>query len=39
MEYMKQIIIDMGKNSYKELKELLSKDRDTWRTSANQSKD
>ncbi|KAF0760252.1 craniofacial development protein 2-like [Aphis craccivora] len=23
MEYMKQIIIDMGKNSYKELKELM----------------
>ncbi|VVC40587.1 Reverse transcriptase domain [Cinara cedri] len=38
MEYMKQIIIDMGKNSYKELKE-LSNDRVTWRTAANQSKD
>lgn len=38
MEYMKQIIIDMGKNSYKELKE-LSNDRDPWRTAANQSKD
>lgn len=38
MEYMKQIIIDMGKNSYKDLKE-LSNDRDAWRTAANQSKD
>jgi len=38
MEYMKQIIMDMGKNSYKELKE-LSNDRDAWRTAANQSKD
>jgi len=38
MEYMKQIIIDMRKNSYKELKE-LSNDRDACRTAANQSKD
>ncbi|KAF0765853.1 craniofacial development protein 2-like [Aphis craccivora] len=38
MEYMKQIIIGKGKNSYKELKE-LSNDRETWRTAANQSKD
>jgi len=36
MEYMKQIIIDMGKNSYKELKE-LSNDKDACRTAANQS--
>ncbi|VVC27478.1 Hypothetical protein CINCED_3A011221 [Cinara cedri] len=38
MEYTKQIIIDIGKNSYKELKE-LSNDKVTWRTAANQSKD
>jgi len=38
MEYTKQIIVEMGKNSYKELKG-LSNDRDEWRTAANQSKD
>jgi hypothetical protein len=38
MEYMKQIMIDMGKNSYRELKE-LSYNRKTWRTAANQSDD
>jgi len=38
MEYMKQLMSDMGKNSYKKLKE-LSNDREAWRTAANQSKD
>jgi len=38
MKYMKQIIIDMRKNSYKELKE-ISNDMDAWRTAANQSND
>lgn len=38
MEYMKQIMIDMGKNSYKELKE-LSNDAKSWRTVVNQSND
>jgi len=38
MEYMKQIMIDMGKDSYKELKE-LSYNREAWRTAANQSND
>jgi hypothetical protein len=33
MEYVKQIMIDMGKDSYKELKE-LSYNREEWRTAA-----
>jgi len=36
MEHMKQIIMNMGKNSYKELKE-LSYNREAWRIAANQS--
>jgi len=36
MEYMKQIMIDIGKDSYKELKKLSYK-RKAWRTAANQS--
>jgi len=38
MEYMKKIMIDMGKNIYKELKE-LNNDREAWRTAANQLND
>jgi len=38
MEYMKQILIDMVKDSYKELKK-LSYNREAWRTAANQSND
>lgn len=38
MEYMKQTMIDMENNSYKELKE-LSNDRDARRSVANQSND
>ncbi|KAF0764776.1 craniofacial development protein 2-like [Aphis craccivora] len=38
IEYMKQILIDTGKNSYKEFEE-LSNDRGSWRSAANQSKD
>lgn len=34
VEYMKQITIDMGKNKYKELKELSYK-RYPWRTTVN----
>ncbi|KAF0763285.1 craniofacial development protein 2-like [Aphis craccivora] len=34
MEHMKQIIMNMGKNSYKELKE-LSYNREAWRIAAN----
>lgn len=37
MNYMKQIMIAMGKNSFKEFMELLSNDWDAWRFSANQS--
>lgn len=38
MEYMKQIMIDIGNDSFKELKE-LSYIRKAWRTAANQSND
>jgi hypothetical protein len=38
MEYMKQIMIDMGKDNYKELKE-LSYNREAWRIAANRSND
>jgi hypothetical protein len=38
MEYMKQIMIDTGKDNYKELKE-LSYNRKAWRNSANQFND
>jgi hypothetical protein len=38
MEYMKQIMTDMGKDSYKDVKE-LSYNREAWRTAANQSND
>lgn len=38
MEYMKQVMIDMGKDSYKGLKE-LSYNREAWITAANQSND
>lgn len=38
MEYMKQIMIDVGKDSYKELKE-LSYNMEAWITAVNQSND
>lgn len=38
MEYMKQIIIDIGKDSYKKLKE-LSYNREAWRIAETQSND
>jgi len=38
MEYMKQIMIDIGKDSYKELKE-LSYNREACRSAENQSND
>lgn len=38
IEYMKQIMIDMGKTSYKQLNK-LSNDRESWRFAVNQSND